>query len=135
MPFARAAMLVVSLLLSWPALAQNLVECNPVEGWNPPGTTAVTRWQVAFAKGRVTRVVLRNAEGQESTSELTPSRPGLSYRSVLNRSPQDPAVWRAIFNLVTVEPGGTVLLETWVRQTDRPGENRYIWNRLRCPSQ
>jgi hypothetical protein len=49
--------------------------------------------------------------------------------------PTAPDHWNAVFSLATVEPDGSVLLETWVRDTVRPtDEPRSIRVRLRCPS-
>jgi hypothetical protein len=54
--------------------------------------------------------------------DLRPLRPGISYGATL-------AGGEASFTLATLEPAGTVLLETW-RWRDSPPA--HAWARLRC---
>ncbi len=42
---------------------------HALEDWNPPGTSTTTRWQVAFAKGRVTRLAPQTADAGKSPSD------------------------------------------------------------------
>jgi hypothetical protein len=68
----------------------------------------------------------------KARSELAPLPSGRSFRQVPEPMPGTAGPFRTAFNLVTLEAGGTVLAETWVRFAGLPDAPRYSWTRLRC---
>lgn len=123
---------LVLLLAAGGARAQALVNCDALEATAPPGMMPASAYAVSIEGGMVRRVVLTLADGQRTSTEFAPMAEGVSVRLVTFPDGRDPTRVTAVFNRAVVSAGGTVLVETWVRQPEdaAPTHNFY---RLRCP--
>ncbi len=85
-----------------------------------------------FAGDVASAVLVTLADGAPHRIELERLRPGQSHRMTLfSGRGTEPY---AVFTLATTEPGGTLLVETWVQDTSpypSPPPRR-SWFRLRC---
>lgn len=140
----RPALPLLLLLGAVPALGQptttlpTLQDCSPVEAAGTQGRMELASAGLGFAGDGPDRHVVaaqpRAAAGQSPSARTTmaPVRPGVSYGATLDTAPG--GANQASFTLATVEPTGTVLLESWswgpTGPTGRPPE--YRWARLRC---
>lgn len=124
---------LLSLPFAQPAAAQGM-DCERIGGASATGVVEALGYQVQMEAGRVARIVLRLPESRSSTTTLSPVRdePGRSMR--LATFPIQNGAVSAVFNMVTVEQGGTVLIETWIRESSSPADTppRHNWYRLRC---
>ena len=129
------ALLAVVALAAAPglAVAQALVPCVEIEATGRPDMMPTRGYAVAIEEGMLRRMVLELANGQRSTTDLSPMGGGVSVRLVTFPDPRDRARVTAVFNRAVVSPDGTVLMETWLRrpQDAAPQHNSY---RLRCPA-
>ena len=131
----RQALIAALVLAAAPggAAAQALVPCVEIEASSRPGMMPTRGYAAAIENGTLRRMVLELANGQRSTTDLTPMGDGVSVRLVTFPDPRDRTRVTAVFNRAAVSPDGTVLMETWLRrpQDDAPQHNSY---RLRCPA-
>ncbi len=131
-----ATILAAALLAPATASAQQSGPCIRLEGENAPGVIEALGHSARFERGRVAAIILRMPNGRDSTALFSPVRevPGRSMRLITFPRDTQPPSFTAVFNLATVAPDGTVLVETWVRGTDRPPEEPPLhnWYRLRC---
>ncbi len=131
------------LPLALPALARPasqgraaLQDCSVVASEGLGAGEAASSIGLAFAGERAGRHVVaaapRSVSAPAPETELHCLRPGVSYGAALTR-PEDGGQ-EAAFTLVTVEPGGTVLLETWRWRAAGGGASppASAWSRLRC---
>lgn len=129
------AMLATLALAAGPgaAVAQALVPCAEIEATSRPDMMPTRGYAVAIEDGMLRRIVLELANGQRSTTDLSPMGGGVSVRLVTFPDPRDRTRVTAVFNRAVVSPDGTVLMETWLRrpQDAAPQHNSY---RLRCPA-
>jgi len=129
-----AALVLFSLILTVVGAAAQTMECTRIAGESPPGVMEAVRYRVRIEAGRASTIMLDLRNGQTTTTLLAPVRdePGRSMR--LATFPAQNGAVSAVFNLVTVQPDGEVLMETWVRPSDSAAEvpPRHIWYRLRC---
>ena len=119
--------------LAGQAAAQTM-ECQRIGGESAPGVVEATGYQVQMEAGRVARIVLRLPNGQSSTTTLSPVRDQAGRSMRLITFPIQNGATSAVFNLVTVEQQGTVVMETWIRESTAPADAppRHNWYRLRC---
>jgi hypothetical protein len=128
----RAALLSLPLLaLPGLAVAQALVPCERIEGTTRPDIMPATRHEALVDGGGLRRIVLTLQNGTRSTTDLEPIGNGVSVRLLAFPDPQRPDRYRAVFNRAVAEPGGTFLVETFLRGADEPVP-RANWYRLRC---
>ncbi|NMJ40373.1 hypothetical protein GWK16_03915 [Roseomonas sp. JC162] len=127
---ARIAALAF-LALPGIAAAQTMMPCDQVEATSRPGMMGTRGYAMSIEDGTVRRILLMLENGQRSITELMPMGNGVSVRLITFSDPRDASRVTAVFNRAVVEPAGTVLVETWVRQpdADQPAHNFY---RVRC---
>lgn len=120
------------------AQAQVSGACTRLEGQSAPGVVEAVAYTALFEQGRVAAITLRLPNGRDSTTYFSRVRdePGRSMRFIVfprNNTGQPPS-YTIVFNQATVEPGGTVLVETWLRTTNRPAQEPPLhnWYRIRC---
>ncbi|WP_376096385.1 hypothetical protein ACE7GA_04790 [Roseomonas sp. CCTCC AB2023176] len=112
----RWVLIALSLCLAGPAAAQEWLSSCRVEVLDDTDLEdAAARWQVEVTEGRVTRL-RRAGGGWDSITPLAPvpHRAGGSYGFLMQtpRGSRDATDWS--FRLVTMEPGGTILVETFL---------------------
>jgi hypothetical protein len=137
MPCARACHLCLiipaAFLIATGAAATDAPRaCSVIEQNLAVGVTSGGTWSVHVGDGFVAELVLRGGNGGESSLRAGAAPIGLSFRQVPEPMPGTAGPFRTAFNLVTLEAGGTVLAETWVRFAGLPDAPRYSWTRLRC---
>ena len=121
------------LTLACPVHAQDFVPCERLDGITVRQAPAPASTAMEFQDGTVVATLFRSQGGATTVSDLRPVRRGVSTRMLLLPKPgADPSVPRAVFNLVTVEPAGTVLLETWWKEGLNAEETTFTWSRYRC---
>lgn len=130
LPIAAA---LAALSCAAPAAAQTM-ECQRIAGVSAPGIVEALGYQVHAEGGRIARIVLRLPNGQASTTTLSPVRDEAGRSMRLVTFPVQGGGVSAVFNMATVEQAGTVLIETWIRESTAPAETppRHNWYRLRC---
>lgn len=128
-----ALALLVALLPAAPALAQPLA-CTRIGGESAPGVVEAQSYGVEMQGGRVATVTLSLVNGRTTTTALAPVRDDPARSMRMASFPMQNGVVSTAFNMVTVEPAGTVLIETWIRTSDSPADTppRHVWYRLRC---
>ena len=127
-----------------PDLPPDLVPCTRLEGVTAdPNAREAERTRAVLRDGRVATIVLDLPGGRTTRTDLTPGRrDGTSVRLLAFPRPAAPGApastppagaWNTVFNLATVGPDGTILVETWLGYTDRPAAPPvHNWYRLRC---
>lgn len=136
----RRTPLLAFLLLAAPAQAQApaqaaLQDCSVAESEGLRAGEETSAIGLAFSgdgpERHVIATVPRAAAGPAPRTELRPARQGMSYGTALT---QEGGAGQAAFTLATVEPAGTVLLETWRWRAAATGSAApdYAWARLRC---
>lgn len=134
-PAPMQAVLALGALLSLnvpvQAAAQALLPCERIEGATRPDIMPATRHEALVDAGGVRRIVLTLQNGTRTTTDFEPMGNGVSVRLLAFPDAQRPDRYRAVFNRAVVEPGGTVLVETFLRGPE-DATPRANWYRLRC---
>lgn len=114
------------------AAAQPLTPCEVIEAPSAgPGIVTARDYAVAIEDRSARRIVLTFANGQRSSTELTPMGGGVSVRLIANPDPRDASRLTLVFNRAALAADGTLSVETWIR---RPGAAAptHVSYRLRC---
>ena len=124
---------LAALPLALPAAAQTMA-CERIGGESAPGVVDAVGYEVRLEAGRVANIVLRLPNARTTSTNLVPVRDEAGRSMRMITFPIQSNAVTAVFNLVTVEQTGTVLMETWIRESNAPAEAppRHNWYRLRC---
>ncbi|WP_426959600.1 hypothetical protein [Muricoccus radiodurans] len=120
-----------------PTLPNDLVSCTRIEGQSAgPNTIEAVGYRMSIRDGRLAVGVLDLPGNRTTRTDFHPHRePGVSVRlTAFPRANNNPSAgYSLVFNRAAVEPGGTVLVETWLGGTDRPADPPVVnWYRVRC---